>query len=171
LAIEGDRRLLLGRIVGVYGVAGWVKLESHSEPRLRIFNYQPWLLKTAQAEHEVEGCHGRAQGKGIVAALPSVTNRDQAAALVGAEVWVWRSALPKIKNDEVYWTDLEGSEVVTTLGISLGHVSHIFATGANDVIVVRDAERERLIPFVSGQFVHDINLDMRRITVDWDPEF
>lgn len=171
MAETGDRRVLLGRIVGVYGVAGWVKLESYTEPRLRIFNYQPWLLKTGQAEQEMHDCHGRAQGKGIVAALPGVIDRDQAATLVGAEVWVWRSALPMIKSNEVYWTDLEGLEVVTLRGVSLGRVSHIFATGANDVIVVRDADRERLIPFVSGQFVHDVSLNTGRITVDWDPEF
>ena len=119
----------------------------------------------------MEGCRGRAHGKGLVDELPGVADRDAAAALVGTEIWVARSALPKAKPGEYYWSDLEGLEVVTTEGVSLGKVSHLVATGANDVLVVKDAMRERLIPFLIGQFVTDVDLDAGRLAVDWDPEF
>jgi 16S rRNA processing protein RimM len=167
----GEKLVLLGRIVGVHGVRGELKLESYTEPRMQIFRYQPWLLRSASGEKTIEACHGRAQGKGLVAELPGVADRDAAAALTGAEIWVMRSALPAAKPGEYYWSDLEGLEVVTVEGVSLGKVSHLVATGANDVLVVKDAKRERLIPFLVGQFVTKVDLDAASITVDWDPEF
>lgn len=139
---------------------------------MRIFSYQPWLLVAPSGEREIEGCRGRHQGKGLVAELPGIVDRDAAAPLVGSEIWVRRSALPGIaQGDGYYWTDLEGLEVVDTEGVRLGRVSHLIATGANDVLVVRDAERERLIPFVIGTYVTEVDLDAARITVDWDADF
>lgn len=166
-----EKFVLLGKIVGLHGVRGELKLESYTEPRMQIFRYQPWRMRSASGEATVEGCRGRAQGKGIVAELPGVTDRDAAAALVGTEIWVARSALPKPAPGEYYWSDLEGLEVSTVEGVALGTVSHLLATGANDVLVVRNADRERLIPFLVGQFVTEVDLDAGRVTVDWDPEF
>jgi len=88
-----------------------------------------------------------------------------------AEVSVARAALPPLAQGEFYWADLEGLEVVTLEGVSLGKVSHLLSTGANDVMVVRDAERERLLPFVPGQWVQQVDLAAGRIVVDWDPAF
>jgi 16S rRNA processing protein RimM len=168
--VSADRLLTVGRIVGVHGVGGWVKIESFTEPRLRIFAYRPWRLKRAQSETEIESAQGHEQGKGMVAKLSGCDDRDAAVALVGAEILVPRSALPKPKRGEVYWADLEGLDVVTVEGAPLGKVSHLFATGANDVLVVR-GERERLIPYVTGQFVKKVDLGAGRITVDWDKDF
>jgi len=169
--VAADRLLLVGKIVGLHGVDGWVKLESYTQPRTRIFGYKPWLLTIAGGEREVESAQGREQGKGLIGKLPGCNDRDAAARLVGAAIQVRRSALPKPKRGEIYWADLEGLDVVNTEGVALGKLSHLFATGANDVLVVRDGERERLIPYVTGQFVREVDLKAGRITVDWDPEF
>ena len=166
-----EKLVLLGKIVGIHGLRGELKLESYTEPRTQIFRYQPWLMRSATGEKTIEGCRGRAQGKGMIAELPGIADRDAAAALVGAEIWVARSALPKARPGEYYWSDLEGLEVVTLEGVSLGRVSHLVATGANDVLVVKDATRERLIPFLVDRFVTDVDLDAGRLTVDWEPEF
>jgi 16S rRNA processing protein RimM len=138
-----EKFVLLGKVVGVHGIRGELKLESYTEPRTQIFRYKPWHLRSASGEKVIDGGRGRAQGKGIVAELPGVTDRDAAVALVGTEIWVARSALPEAKPGEYYWADLEGLEVVTVEGKALGQVSHLIATGANDVLVIRDAERER----------------------------
>jgi 16S rRNA processing protein RimM len=171
LDAAGDKRLLLGKIVGLFGIDGRVKVESYTEPRTQIFKYRPWLLNRPDGEAEIDGAQGRAQGKGLVATLPGIASRDAAAELIGAEIWVRRSALPRAKRGEYYWIDLEGADVVTTEGVLLGKVSHLFATGANDVMVVRDSDRERMIPFVLKKFVHEVDLNAGRITVDWDPDF
>jgi len=171
MAARDEKKLVLGKIVGLYGVEGWVKLESYSDPRARIFKYSPWFVGSADAMVEYANVKGRTQGKGIVAHLPGVASRDAAAALIGAEIRISRSALPKPKPGEYYWVDLEGLDVFNLEGITFGKVSHLFSTGANDVLVVRDGERERLVPFVTEQFVKEVDIDGSRIVVDWDAEF
>ena len=170
MSVAVDRLILVGRIVGLHGVAGEVKLESYTEPRTQIFRYQPWLLKSATGQSEIRGCRGRAQGKGIVATLPDVIDRDRAAGFVGSEIWIDRALLPKAKAGEYYWADLEGLEVFTIEGIPLGRISHLLSTGANDVMVVKDGRRERLLPFILDHCVKAVDLEARRVTVDWDPE-
>jgi 16S rRNA processing protein RimM len=169
---EPGRRVLIGRIVGLYGVQGWLKIESWAEPRMKIFDYQPWLLSTESgSETQIAGAKGRQQGKGMVAQLPGIDDREQAAALIGMDIHVAREQLPPPGKDEYYWVDLEGLEVVTTEDVVLGRVSHLFATGSNDVVVVRDGARERLIPFIQGSYVRLVDMSAKRMVVDWDPEF
>ncbi len=72
---EEERRVLVGRIVGVSGTAGAVKLESWTDPRMQIFRYQPWILKSVGGERELRGCRGREQGKGMIATLPGAAVR------------------------------------------------------------------------------------------------
>ncbi|TAN05749.1 MAG: 16S rRNA processing protein RimM [Rhodanobacteraceae bacterium] len=167
-----ERRVLLGRIVGVHGVHGAVKVESYTEPRLAIFGYTPWLLEREPGRFDaIEGAHGHAQGKGIAAMLPGVADRDVAAGLVGANVWVSRAALPELPPGEFYQTDLEGLQVVDTAGVDLGRVTELFDNGAHMVLATRDAGgRERLIPYVAGVYVQSVDLDAGRITVDWNPD-
>lgn len=151
---------------------GEVKLESWTEPRDAIFRYQPWTLRDAHGnEREISGVRGRETGKHVVATFPDVADRTAAEALQGLEIHVPRDALPPARPGEFYWADLEGLRVVTVDGITLGTVSHLFSTGANDVLVARDDERERMIPFVQPQYVTAIDLDAGLVTVDWDPDF
>jgi 16S rRNA processing protein RimM len=169
--MSGERRILLGKIVGVFGVKGWVKLQSHTEPREALFDYLPWVLRQRGTERVVDKIEGRAQGRGLVASFPEVESRDAAEALIGTEIWVDRAAMPKPRKGEYYWVDLENLAVQTVDGLSLGRVSHLFATGSNDVLVAVDGERERLIPFLPDDVIKRVDLDAGLIVVDWDPEF
>jgi 16S rRNA processing protein RimM len=164
------RRLLLGELVGVHGLQGWLKLRSHTDPVDAILGYRPWLLRHRGSERLLEQVRGRVQGKGLAVQLPGVDSREAAEALVGAEIWVDRDALPPAAPGEYYWTDLEGLDVVTVDGVPLGRIHHMLATGANDVMVVH-GDRERLVPFVQPDVVTRVDLADRRVTVDWDPEF
>lgn len=175
LLVEADedieRRILLGRVVGAFGVRGEIKLESWTEPRSAIFRYQPWIVRSPSGvETTVEGVRGRDSGKHLVARFPGVEDRDVVEAMRGTEIYVARSALPPPKPDEYYWVDLEGLDVKTTEGVALGQVSHLFSTGANDVVVVR-GDRERMIPFVQPDFVKSVDFEANLVVVDWDPEF
>jgi 16S rRNA processing protein RimM len=159
-------------VVGAFGVRGEVKLESWTEPRSAIFGYRPWILCDPRGnERELMGVRGRPVGKSLSAEIPGVEDRDGAEALRGTEIFVPRSALPPPSDDEFYWIDLEGLAVVTVDGQSLGIVSHLFSTGANDVLVAREGDREWMIPFVRPQYITAIDLKGGRVTVDWDPEF
>ena len=168
---DSERRILLGRVAGAFGVRGELKLESWTEPRSAIFKYQPWILRTpAGQESELSGVRGRDSGKHLVATFPDVTDRDVVEAMRGTEIYVARSALPPPNPDEYYWVDLEDLDVQTVDGVKLGQASHLFSTGSNDVLVVR-GDRERMVPFVMGDYVKSVDFDANLIVVDWDPEF
>lgn len=169
--MDGERkRIVIGKIGGPFGIKGWVKLLSHSEPRDRILDYSPWLLKDRDGWKEWELAEGHAHGKGVIARLEGVTDRDQAMALMGAEIAVWREQLGETKPGQYFWADLVGLTVRLEAGRSLGRVEGLMATGSNDVLVVK-GDRERLIPFIQGQVIKGVDLDAGIIVVDWDPDF
>ena len=106
----------------------------------------------------------------MVAVIPGVADRDAAEALRGSEIWVPRSALPPPRAGEYYWVDLEGLRVVNLEGVDFGTVSHLFSTGANDVLVAR-GDRERMIPFLEPDYIRSVDFGAGVVTVDWDAGF
>jgi len=163
--------VILGRISGVHGVRGWVKVYAETRAREDILRYSPWYLHGPAGWQARKPLEGRVQSSGVVVVhLEGIESVDQARTLIDAEIAVKREQLPELKHGEYYWSDLEGLRVVNVDGIDLGAVSHLFETGANDVLVVTDGERERLIPFTKDT-VKKVDLGAREIHVDWDPEF
>lgn len=164
--------VLVGRVAGVVGLEGLVRIESHTDPRDAILDYRPWRLTGAAAGDgiDIRRPEGRKQGRSVVARIPGVSDRETAARYVDAQIHVPRAALPEPGPQSWYWRDLEGLSVATIDGVELGAISQIIATGANDVLVVRNG-RERLIPFVVGPVVREVDLKAGRIVVDWDPDF
>lgn len=173
-SLNDQKLIMLGRISGVYGVKGWVKVFSDTDPREGIANYSEWLLKRQHGWQRITVENGRKQGKNIVVKLAGIDDRNMAATLSGCEIAVSRDQIASAKPGEYYWIDLEGLKVVTTAGVDLGSVDHLLETGANDVLVVREEEsgtRERLIPWLPGEVVTEVDLEGGQMTVDWDPEF
>ena len=168
--MDTERRILLGRVLGAFGVRGELKLQSFTDPASTILDYQPWMLVHEGAERPLSGARGRVTNKGLTATFPGIEDRDAAQALAGAEVWVPRSRLPRPAKGEYYWVDLEGMDVLNREGIRLGRVSHLFETAANLVLVV-SGEREHLVPYIEGQFVLGVDFEAGRIDVDWDADF
>lgn len=165
-----DSMITLGKISGAFGVKGWVKVHAFTETRLGILDYSPWQLKVNGQWIVHKVLQGQAQGKSVVAKLEHVQDRDQALALAGCEIAIAREALPSLKKDQFYWSDLVGLEVVNQDGNAFGKVSHLFETGSNDVLVVK-GERERLVPWIMGDVVKNVSLDEQRIDVEWDADF
>jgi 16S rRNA processing protein RimM len=169
----------VGRITAVYGVKGWVKVHSYTEPQDNLFEYHPWFLKTKHGVKQIEIDEARPHGDAFVAHIVGIDDRDLAAEYTAADIAVERELLPKLDDGEYYWSQLEGLVVFTQFGGErkrLGVISKIMETGANDVLVVAaDAQsidqRERLVPYVPEQFVLAVDLDAGEMLVDWDPEF
>lgn len=165
-----QRHISVGKISGLFGIKGWVKVFSFTDPRENILAYSPWLLKKGDETRSVNVVDGQLQGKTIVAQLYGVNDRDQAANLMGWDVFITQDQLPKAAKGEFYWSELIGLNVETIDGVQLGVVDSLLETGANDVIIVQ-GERERVIPFLQGQTIINVDLDAGKIVVDWDPEF
>ncbi len=163
------KNVVLGKVVGVFGVKGRVKVYSETRPREQILNYSPWLLEIRGMQTGYEVLGGGKQGKGLIAHLKGIEDRDAAEKLVGSTIVFPQEQLPEAGQGEYYWSQLEGAVVVNLAGIELGNVAYLFDTGANDVMVVQ-GERKHLIPFTRDAIL-EVDLEKHLIQVDWDQDF
>lgn len=167
---------ILGKVSTAFGIKGWVKVYSYTQPMTNILEYPVWLLKVNGQWKEYKLRDSRPQGKGLAAALEGINDRDQALALSQVEIGVPTSDLPELDENEHYWFQLEGLKVKHTDGQLLGQVKELFDSGGgNQVMVVTQCEgsvdkQQRLIPFVDA-IVLDVDLDGGEVQVDWDPDF
>ncbi len=174
---QSDDYILLGKISGVHGIKGWVKVFSHTSPRVKITEYSQWYMKSSKDQSWVSRklIEGKEQGKNIIAQLDGIQYRDEAEALVGTEIAIHKDQLEVLAEGEYFWRDLIGLSVETTLGEKLGQIDWLFNTGSNDVIVVKDTEsaelKEHLLPFIYDDVIKTVDIDKSLMVVDWDPEF
>ena len=167
----------VGKLNGLFGVKGWVKIFSNTQPKENILSYSPWYLKRNGQWQEFKLLSGKSHGKGVIAQLAGCTDRDIAAELIGSEIAIKREQLANPASGEYYWNDLIGLLVKNSDGIELGKITSMLETGANDVIVVtgekdsKGKKRERLIPFITDEVVKEVDLEQGFMTVNWDAEF
>lgn len=169
----------VGRIAGVFGVKGWLKVISHTEKEENMLRYSPWWLKTRHGFKAFEVDDHKFRKGGLIVHFKGLDDRDEAAQFNLVNVAVERSQLPELEDGDYYWRQLIGMKVISEYEggtFLLGQVSTMMETGANDVIVVQPSpdsvdDRERLLPYVLKEFILEVNTDTGCIHVNWDPEF
>jgi 16S rRNA processing protein RimM len=167
---------VLGKVSTAFGVKGWVKVYSYTDPMTNILDYPLWHIRLNNEWRTYKVKQGKPQGKGLVAWLDGVDDRDMALALSQCDIGVPGSELPELEENEHYWFQLQGLTVVNTDGVQLGQVKELFDSGGgNQVLVVMPApgsvdQRERLLPYVE-QIVLTVDLESKEIQVDWDPDY
>ena len=170
-----DSMLVVAKITGCYGLKGWVKMHSYTQPVENVLGFSGWQVTRQDGPESIVFDAGKAQGKGLVAHIAGVDDRTLAEAYKGLEVLVPRSALPVLADGDYYWRDLQGLQVwchERGQRVLLGTVDYLIETGANDVLVVAGCagsidKRERLIPYLPGDSVTAVDLDAGVIEVDW----
>lgn len=163
--------VILGRIGAPFGLKGWVHVRPFTEDPDSLLDYSHWQLSHKSGWKTVEVLEAKPHGKGLVALLASCKTREDAAAITNADIAVDRELLPELPENNYYWADLIGLDVITEKGEILGQVDSLFETGANDVLVVKNANREHLLPYVPEDYILEIDLKKRLMRVRWDPEF
>jgi 16S rRNA processing protein RimM len=171
--------IVVGQLAGVFGVKGWLKVRSFTQPEDNLLAYLPWRVKTAQGVKMVEVDAFKQRPQGIVVHFKGLDDRDVAASYGRAEILVERKLLPPLSEGDFYWHQLVGLKVVSEYAgreVLLGVVEELMATGANDVLVVNPCggsidDRDRLVPYVIDLYVRRVDLALGEIRVDWDPEF
>ena len=166
-----DRLIAAGTIAGLYGVKGWLKIMSYTRPAEQLLQYSPWQVEHGtDQQKEFKVREGKVHGKGLIVALEGITDRDSAALLAGADIYIKRSQLQVLPEHEFYQIDLLNMQVINQQGRLLGSVKEILETGANEVLVVEGQERH-LIPWVWDRYITRVDMNTGMIHVDWDPEW
>ena len=166
---EDSRALVMGKISAPFGVRGWSKVTSFTEPPEGILKYKEWSVVKNGSVRTLKVLQSKPHGKFIVVQFDGIDDRDQAALLTHAEVQVQRDHLPE-SDGGYYWADLIALKVVTEDGVDLGVVDSLMETGANDVLVVK-GDKERLVPWIEEQVIVNVDLTSKVVTVNWDPDF
>jgi 16S rRNA processing protein RimM len=159
--------IAVGEIGSPYGIYGWVKIRPFTELSSNLLEYRPWYLSQGSQWLKIEVEEGRIHGKGIIAKFMGYDTPETARLLTGKTIAIERTQLPTLKKDEYYWTDLQGLTVINKNGAILGTVSHLLATGSNDVLVVTGT-KEHAIPYLPGEVVMSVDLVKNEIHVDWE---
>ena len=168
---DGETPVVVGKISGVFGVKGWVRVLSHTRPRDNLLEFDPWLIHGAAGWQPCRVMDSGHSGGALTAKLDVAETRDAAQVLVGKEIAVLRSQLPQPAPGQYYWFELVGLRVVTRAGREFGRVTGLLETGANDVLEVAGAGKRVLIPFVPGALVERVDLAAGCIQVNWDAEY
>jgi len=176
-----EKNTVMGKITSVYGVKGWVKVFSYTQPKENICQYKSWLLDDSGEKRLVKVLSCKPHGNGLVAQFEGSHDREQAKTYCGSLATIPRSELPNLPAGEYYWHQLQGLNVFSVEDEAesktlLGKVSHLIETGSNDVLVVKKCKdsldsKERLIPYLPDQVVKTVDIENGFIEVDWDPDF
>ena len=164
-----EKKLLVGKINGFFGVLGWVKIFSYTNPRKNILEYQPWYFVDNETYKVIEITTGREQSKTIVAQVKGINNREEALQLIGKDLYINKEQLPELDNDAHYWYELTGFRVINKNEVDLGIVDYLVDTGSNHVLVTK-GETEHWIPYIEP-FLVSVNKHKKVISVDWDENF
>jgi 16S rRNA processing protein RimM len=164
-----DRVVILGKIAGTFGVHGWVKITSYTDPPENILDYEELLLGSSGRWTTIQLEGGRVTGKGVLGKLKGIETPEEARTRVGTELGVRRSDMPPPAPGEYYWSDLEGLDAESASGEKLGKVDHFRATPAGTLIVIR-GEQELWVPFVKERIVK-VDLERKRIVLDWSADW
>jgi 16S rRNA processing protein RimM len=166
--------VVMGRIVAPYGVFGWLKIIPDTEIFDTLLDYKTWWIGKDSEWRELKLVSAKVHNDVLLVKLQGIEERDGAFACKGKLVAVPRASLPKLSNEEYYWSDLLGLDVKNQQDVDFGKITDVLETGANDVIVVsgQDAtgKRERLIPF-TAQTILEVSLVKQSMLVDWDEDF
>jgi 16S rRNA processing protein RimM len=171
----------VGRILDAWGIKGWFKIQPYSADPEALFSSTRWYLQPAtQGAKTFTGTlklaikEAKEHSDMVVATAHDVDDRTGAEALRGARIFVGRSSFPTAGKDEYYWVDLMGLAVVNREGVALGEVKELLSTGPQTVLVLHFEQdgkpQERMLPFVAA-YVDGVDLQSRRITVDWQPDY
>ncbi|MCG2585671.1 ribosome maturation factor RimM [Massilia sp. TS11] len=161
----------VGYLAGAYGVVGMVRVRPHSTEADALLSVKTWWLEKSGHLYPVQVRQARYHSGDVVARFDGPADRDAAEALKGHVVKISRAEFPALPEDEYYWTDLIGLQVINEQGETIGTVHDMMHNGAQSILRVERADAsETLIPFVD-QFVKTVDLAGKRITVDWGLDY
>ena len=169
--MEDDKKIYLGKITGAHGIKGWLKIQSFSSPPENILNYPQWIINNQGKNDFYTLEQGRKQKNKIVVKLEKINDRNTAESLINSKIQILRSDLPKLSNENYYWSDLVGLSVLNSEDKVIGKIESLIETGANDVMVINTTKDERaLVPFVMHEIIKEVNVELNYIKIDWSIE-
>ncbi|RLA08933.1 MAG: 16S rRNA processing protein RimM [Gammaproteobacteria bacterium] len=168
IPINTNKIIQAGSVSGCYGVKGWVKIYSLTDPISNILKYQPWFFKIGESFEQIKALETKNHHNRIIANIDKLINKNQAIGLVGKKIYIKKDVIPKLEN-EYYWSELTGLQVINQSQDLIGEIIGHITTTVHDVMVVKNKNnQEVLIPWVMGVFIKNVDLKNLTVWVDWE---
>jgi len=167
--VASDKFVKIGRLGAPFGVQGWQHIHSYTSPSENILQYSHWYIWQQGNWEPIKVVASKNHGAKVLVQLQGIEDRTQAARLVNAEIAIERQQLAALTPEEFYWTDLEGLQVKTITGETLGHIFSLYRNAGTDVMIVKSADKERHIPFLLHDTIVSVNFDTQEVITNWDP--
>lgn len=186
--VSREQLVVVGKIGAPFGVHGWLKVNSFTDPETNIWNFKDWFLLessistncTANSQFRNNNISNReviciprieeTKAKFLVL-FEGVLDRTNAAKLTNRSIAIKKSELPALKEGQYYWADLIGAQVYNSSNYLFGVLDHVFVTAANDVMVIKNnqnhANAEYLIPYSLDDVVIKVDVKNKIIIVNW----
>lgn len=167
--VNEEDLITVGKILSTFGIKGYLKIFSFTDPRSNILNYSPIYISCKDEWIEAQISTGRLQGKSVAIKLNKLNRKSHLLPLIGAELAIKAKQLKPIEKSEFYWSNLIGLTIINAQNQTLGQVNYLIETRAHDVLVVKKDGRglERLIPFVMGETIEQVDFNNKVIRVNW----
>ena len=164
-----NETVIMGRFAKPYGVRGWVKVVSFTDPIENLLDYKIWQVQRHKAWQMLTIQNGEICAPFLIVKIEGIENPEIARYYTNGLIAIEREALPSLKEGEYYWSDLIGLHVISISGLNLGTIASLVKTTSNDVLIVKNRDRERMIPYTS-QVVKSIKMKENSIVVDWEAD-
>lgn len=162
-------KVVMGKIASPYGVRGWTKVTSYTNPIENLLNFSQWEIQHQNRWQTIQIEKGKVHGRWLIVKIAGCDDREQAKLYTNNLVTIPRDQLAPAKENEFYWSDLIGLSVFDLTGTLLGTIESLMETGANDVIVIKGNDNKQLlIPYIK-QVVKSVDLANKKMIVDWEP--
>ncbi len=166
---KSAKTIVIGRFGAPYGVKGWIKVFSYTDPTDNILDYTNWHIKKKKSVQPIDIEAKKPHGNAFIAKIKQYDTPETVRVLTNKLIIIDRNQLPDLEGDEYYWTDLTGLTVVTEDNVELGTIDHLFETGSNDVMVIKDNQnKEHLLPY-TNDVVKSVDLDKQQMIVALQP--
>ena len=162
-------KIIVGHFGQTHGIKGWLKVHSLTDPIENILQYLPWQVQYQDQWRLIKVTDSKHHGDHILVKLPEFDSPETAKTYTNHPIAIEREQLPKLPDEEYYWNDLIGLKVINQDGVNFGTVSSLFATGSNDVLVIK-GDRQRLLPY-TGDVIISIDLAGKTMRVNWEADF
>lgn len=167
---NNNNKIILGRFASTYGIQGWIKVTSYTDPPDNLLQYPSWQVKHQDQWQSIEIEDAKTHNQFIIIKIHGYDTPETVKSFTNELIGVEREELPKLKENEYYWVDLIGLRVVNLEGVELGYIKSLMETASNDVMIIHDKNnQERLIPYLN-HVVKSIDLDKKIMVVDWEEQ-
>lgn len=168
--MDAQNWVAMGYVKGAFGIKGWLKVKADTEYTDSLLDYPEWRLRRDRDVRTLVLESGKVAGDELQVKFVGIDDRDAAALLRGYTVEIARADFAPAAEDEYYWADLVGMNVLNREGADLGKVVNLMDTGAHDVLVVEGNFGQKLIPFVS-HYIDGVDSENCVITADWGVDY